>query len=82
MLALFHDKNCCNYFNLFPCILWNFIVWGLVLSWWRIEHVLDEQVDFANVSRETYPREKHVLETEVLSQAISFVSVSREGLTR
>ena len=33
MLALFHDKKCCNYINLFPCILWDSIVMGLVLSW-------------------------------------------------
>ena len=37
MLALFHDKKCCNCFNLVPCILWDFIVLGLVLSWWRIK---------------------------------------------
>ena len=33
MLALFHDKKCCNCFNFVPCILWDFIVLGLVLSW-------------------------------------------------
>ena len=38
MLALSHDKKCCNCINLFPCILWNFIVLSLVLSWWKIEH--------------------------------------------
>ena len=32
MLSLFHDKKCCNFINLFPCILWNLIVMGLVLS--------------------------------------------------
>ena len=26
-------KKCCNCFNLFPCILWDFIVLDLVLSW-------------------------------------------------
>ena len=33
MLVLFHDKKCCNCINLFPCILCNLIVMGLVLSW-------------------------------------------------
>ena len=32
MLALFHDKNCCNFINLFLYILWDLIVIGLVLS--------------------------------------------------
>ena len=32
MLALFYDKKCCNYINFVPCILWDFIVLGLVLS--------------------------------------------------
>ena len=36
MLALFHDKKFCNCFNLFSCILWDFIVVSLVLSWWRL----------------------------------------------
>ena len=40
MLALFHDKECCNCNKLFPCILWNCIVLGLVLSWWRIKHAM------------------------------------------
>ena len=33
LLALFHNKKCCNCFNLYPCTLWDFIVLGLVLSW-------------------------------------------------
>ena len=33
ILALFHDKKCCICFNFVPCILWDFIVLGLVLSW-------------------------------------------------
>ena len=32
MLVLFHDKKCCKFFNLFPCILWDLIVMSLVLS--------------------------------------------------
>ena len=55
MLALFHDKKCCNCFNFVPYILCDFIVLGLVLSWERIEHVLDEQVDFTSVLQEAYP---------------------------
>ena len=31
MLVLFHDKKCCNCFYFVPCILWDFIVFGLVL---------------------------------------------------
>ena len=31
MLALFHDKKCYNYAYFAPCILWDFIVLGLVL---------------------------------------------------
>ena len=33
MLALFHDKKCCNFINLFPSILWDLFVMSLVLSW-------------------------------------------------
>ena len=32
MFALFHDKKCCNFFNLFLCILCDLILMGLVLS--------------------------------------------------
>ena len=49
---LFYDKKCCNYFNVISCILWDFIILGLVLSWWRIEHVLEKQKDFMRRSRE------------------------------
>ena len=31
-------KKCCNCINLFLCILWDFVVLDLVLSWWRIKH--------------------------------------------
>ena len=51
MLALFHDKKCCNCFNLFSCILWDFIVLGLVLSWWRLK-LNWRSVYFATSSRE------------------------------
>ena len=40
MLALFHDKKYCNCNKLFPCILWNFIILDLVLSWWKIKHAM------------------------------------------
>ena len=33
MLALFHGKKYYNCINLFPYILWDSIVMGLVLSW-------------------------------------------------
>ena len=32
MLAIFHDKMCCNFINLFLCILWDLIVRGLFFS--------------------------------------------------
>ena len=41
MLALFYDKKCCNCINLFSCILWDLIVIGLVLSWWRLLETVD-----------------------------------------
>ena len=37
LLGLFHEKKCCNCFNFVPCTLWDFIVLGLVLSWWRLK---------------------------------------------
>ena len=63
MLTLFHYKKCCICFNSVPCILWDFIVLGLVLSRWRIEHVLNEQVDFTSVLQEAYPWKSHVRST-------------------
>ena len=36
VLALFQDKKCSNFIKLFPCILWDLIVMGLILSWWRL----------------------------------------------
>ena len=32
VLALFHDKKCCNCINLFSCILYDLLVMSLVLS--------------------------------------------------
>jgi len=32
VLALFHEKNCSNFIKLFPCILWDLIAMGLILS--------------------------------------------------
>ena len=58
MFALFHDKKCCNFFNLFPCILWDFIVLGLVLSWWRIK-LNWRSVHFTTISREVREKVSH-----------------------
>ena len=58
MLALFHDKKCCNCFNLFPCILWDFIVLGLVLSWWRLK-LNWRSVHFATSLWEVYEKGSH-----------------------
>ena len=93
MLVLFHDKkcgNCFNFvpgncFNFVPCILWDFIVLGLVLSWWIIKHVLYDQSGFCKCLTKSLlaiePYEKHMLEVEESCQAVSFTSVSREGPT-
>ena len=84
-MALFHDKKCCNCIKLFPCILWDFIVLDLVLSWWKIEHVLDKVSRFHECLAKSLPAkepcEKHMLETEESWQAISFASVSQERPT-
>ena len=64
-----------------PYILWNFIVLGLVWSWYRIEHVLDEQVDLVSVSWEAYQWKSHVRSTywKLKSRVRLLVSrVSRE----
>ena len=44
VLALFYDKKCCNYINLFPCILWDLFIMSLVLSWWRLLKKLISQL--------------------------------------
>ena len=80
MLALFHNKKCCNYFNFVHCILWDFIVLGLVLSWWRIKHEMKNQCNFATSSREEFSRKGHMRSTcwKLKSHASleDFVSVS------
>ena len=48
-VGLFHDKKCCNCINLFPCILWDFIVLGLVLVG-EDSNLIENQVDFARNS--------------------------------
>ena len=55
-----HEKKCCNCYNFVPCFLWDFIVLDLVLSWWRIEHKMKNQCNFAIGSREGFPRKKHM----------------------
>ena len=44
VLTLFYDKKCCNYINLFPCILWDLFIMSLVLSWWRLLKKLISQL--------------------------------------
>ena len=60
MLALFHDKKCCNCINFIPCILLDFIVLGLVISWSRIKHEMKNQCYFTSVSKDAYSRKRHV----------------------
>ena len=80
VLALFHDKKCCNCFYLVPCILWDFIVLGLVLSWWRLKLNWRSSA-FHKKLRKANPQSSHVrstwLEVEESCQAISFANVSR-----
>ena len=84
MLALFHEQKCCNFINLFPCILWNLIVMDLVLSWWR----LLKTVKFATYSQLTREwttsersHEKQTLEAEELSVRLYFASHFATWLT-
>ena len=81
MLSLFHDKKCCNCFNFVHCILWDFIVLGLVLSWWRIEHEIKNQCSFVISSWEGFSWKGHIRSTcwKLKSHASlkDFASVSR-----
>ena len=75
MLAEFHDKKCCNFINLFLCILWDLIVMGLVLSWWRLLKTVDLVTWLATGSRLGTSKmlcEKHIWKFK--SQDISKVS--------
>ena len=83
MLALFHDKKCCKCIKLFPCILWDFIVLGLTLSWWKIEHEMKISVvswlthkKFVRKVSLKRAREKHMLEAEESSTILYFASTS------
>ena len=83
MLALFHDKKCCNCFNFVACILWDFIILSLVLSWWRLK-LKWRSVHFARNSREGFLRKGHVrstwLKAEESCQDVNFASISRVSL--
>ena len=83
MLVLFHDRKCCNCINFFPCILWDFIVLNLVLSWWRIKHEMKISViswlaykRFAKKVLAKRAREKHMLEAEKSRSKLYFASTS------
>ena len=71
MLTLFHDKKCCNFINLFPCILWALIAIGLVLSWWRLLKKMISRLG----SRVVQPMKGHVRSIcqKLKSQCISWV---------
>ena len=77
MLTLFHDKKCCNSINLFLCILWDFFIMGLVLSWWRLIITIDlttcSQLTHEWTTREM-SHEKHMLEVEQSFAMLYFVS--------
>ena len=83
MLTLFHDKKCCNCINFVRYILWDFIVLGLVLSWWRIEYEMKIsavlQLACKKFARKVLVKracEKHMLEAEESSARLYFVSTS------
>ena len=46
---------CCNFINLFPCILWDLIIMALVLSWWRLFKI----VEFATSSQLAWDYSTH-----------------------
>ena len=85
MLILFHDKKYCNCINFVLCILWDFIVLGLVLSWWKIRLTMKISAIF-RLSRKKFvskvsakrPHEKYILEAEMSSIRLNFASTSRE----
>ena len=70
---------------LFPCILWDFIVLGLVLIWWRIEHEMKIS-SVSRVARKMFARkvpakrarEKHMLEAKESSVRLHSESTSRD----
>ena len=89
MLVLFHDRKCCNCINFFPCILWDFIVLNLVLSWWRIKHEMKISAiswlaykKFARKVLAKRAREKHMLEAKESSVRLHFVSTSWDKPSR
>ena len=79
------SQKCCNCINLYPCILWDFIVLDLVLSWRRIEY----ELKISEISRLAHKkfmrrvptkraREKHMLEAEESSVRLHFASALRD----
>ena len=85
MLTLFYDKKCCNYINLFPCILWDVIVIGLILSWQKLLKTM-KFMPWSWLTHEwtTHERshEKHMLEIEESSVRLYFMSHFATWLTR
>ena len=65
MLALFHDKKCCNCINFIPCILWEFICNGFSTKWWRFDQDSEKS------------HEEHMPEVEESCKAVNITSVSR-----
>ena len=59
VIALFLDKKFCNCFNFVPCILWDFIVLGLVSCWWRIKLEIKNQCNFTVGSRVARKKGSH-----------------------
>ena len=82
MLALFHDKKCCNCINFVSCILWDFIILSLVLSWWRIEYEIMNQCSFATRSREVRKKSNHLQKRNVRSTCWKLKSHARLSILR
>ena len=78
-------KKCYNCINLFHCILWDLLVLGLVLNWWRIK--LEMKISaILRLAHKKFARkgshEKHMLEVEESSAKLHFVSTSRDRPSR
>ena len=79
-------KKCCNCINFVPCILWNFIVLGLVLSWWRIKHAMKinailwlTRKKLASKGSRKKAMKKHMLEAE---ESITRLYFARQDILR
>ena len=78
-IGLFHDKKCCNCINLFPCILWDFIILGLVLSRWRLLKKLISWLNSRVVQPVKVSWESHTGSWRVKCQLVFYKSLRDSG---